>query len=129
MPSACSATLNIIPLRSAESEGEGPESAISSLQRPASCCSLGHFHPLRRDAMNWDRIAGNWKQAKGKMKEQWGKLTDDQLDQVAGKRDQLVGRIQESYGIRSEEHTSELQSRRDPVCRLLLEKKKKSATL
>src|SRR5438874_2987497 len=26
---------------------------------------------------------------------------------------------------RSEEHTSELQSRRDPVCRLLLEKKKK----
>src|SRR3954471_25099145 len=28
--------------------------------------------------------------------------------------------------IRSEEHTSELQSRRDIVCRLLLEKKKKS---
>src|SRR5206468_8360019 len=27
---------------------------------------------------------------------------------------------------RSEEHTSELQSRSDPVCRLLLEKKKKS---
>src|SRR5690349_23425925 len=30
---------------------------------------------------------------------------------------------------RSEEHTSELQSRRDLVCRLLLEKKKKTATL
>src|SRR5699024_11353820 len=30
---------------------------------------------------------------------------------------------------RSEEHTSELQSRFDLVCRLLLEKKKKSATL
>src|SRR6266403_6272249 len=29
---------------------------------------------------------------------------------------------------RSEEHTSELQSRRDLVCRLLLEKKKKSET-
>src|SRR5438105_7084688 len=29
-------------------------------------------------------------------------------------------------GIRSEEHTSELQSRVDLVCRLLLEKKKKS---
>src|SRR5690349_22474137 len=28
---------------------------------------------------------------------------------------------------RSEEHTSELQSRRDLVCRLLLEKKKKSS--
>src|SRR5690349_24129824 len=31
--------------------------------------------------------------------------------------------------LRSEEHTSELQSRRDLVCRLLLEKKKKQATL
>src|SRR5690349_15032342 len=30
-------------------------------------------------------------------------------------------------GMRSEEHTSELQSRRDLVCRLLLEKKKKTA--
>src|SRR5438874_10431755 len=30
---------------------------------------------------------------------------------------------------RSEEHTSELQSRRDLVCRLLLEKKKKSRTV
>src|SRR6266576_7362526 len=32
-------------------------------------------------------------------------------------------------GPRSEEHTSELQSRRDLVCRLLLEKKKKSHKL
>src|SRR5204863_8782408 len=32
------------------------------------------------------------------------------------------------YRDRSEEHTSELQSRRDLVCRLLLEKKKKSNT-
>src|SRR2546428_10576394 len=31
-------------------------------------------------------------------------------------------------GKRSEEHTSELQSRSDLVCRLLLEKKKKSHT-
>src|SRR2546428_4010164 len=30
--------------------------------------------------------------------------------------------------LRSEEHTSELQSRSDLVCRLLLEKKKKSCT-
>src|SRR5690349_24251611 len=30
---------------------------------------------------------------------------------------------------RSEEHTSELQSRRDLVCRLLLEKKKKSKSI
>src|SRR5438874_12705607 len=32
-----------------------------------------------------------------------------------------------SEAVRSEEHTSELQSRRDLVCRLLLEKKKKSS--
>src|SRR5437667_5508162 len=32
-----------------------------------------------------------------------------------------------SYAVRSEEHTSELQSHHDLVCRLLLEKKKKSA--
>src|SRR5207249_7567900 len=32
-------------------------------------------------------------------------------------------------GRRSEEHTSELQSRFDLVCRLLLEKKKKSKTI
>src|SRR5437773_3929412 len=31
--------------------------------------------------------------------------------------------------VRSEEHTSELQSHHDLVCRLLLEKKKKMATL
>src|SRR5690349_23079869 len=31
--------------------------------------------------------------------------------------------------VRSEEHTSELQSRRDLVCRLLLEKKKKTKQL
>src|SRR6266496_6028924 len=37
--------------------------------------------------------------------------------------DQLTPRC---LGARSEEHTSELQSRRDLVCRLLLEKKKKT---
>src|SRR2546422_7397164 len=34
----------------------------------------------------------------------------------------------EPIGMRSEEHTSELQSRLHLVCRLLLEKKKKSTT-
>src|SRR5690349_23828521 len=34
--------------------------------------------------------------------------------------------IDQLDGLRSEEHTSELQSRRDLVCRLLLEKKKKT---
>src|SRR2546427_8024820 len=32
------------------------------------------------------------------------------------------------YGVRSEEHTSELQSQSNLVCRLLLEKKKKTET-
>src|SRR5699024_11395842 len=35
---------------------------------------------------------------------------------------------QSPLGLRSEEHTSELQSRFDLVCRLLLEKKKKTIT-
>src|SRR5690349_22792250 len=34
--------------------------------------------------------------------------------------------VRDEPRVRSEEHTSELQSRRDLVCRLLLEKKKKS---
>jgi len=33
----------------------------------------------------------------------------------------------EAYDARSEEHTSELQSHHDLVCRLLLEKKKKTS--
>src|SRR3712207_7127583 len=37
-------------------------------------------------------------------------------------------RSQEAQDLRSEEHTSELQSRQYLVCRLLLEKKKKTST-
>src|SRR5690349_22312523 len=44
---------------------------------------------------------------------------------ISQRRDDLLG----DPCPRSEEHTSELQSRRDLVCRLLLEKKKKSAPL
>src|ERR1035438_10608926 len=39
-----------------------------------------------------------------------------------------LGALQFDVGFRSEEHTSELQSLRHLVCRLLLEKKKKSIT-
>src|SRR5207247_9974863 len=39
----------------------------------------------------------------------------------------LATNIDEPGRLRSEEHTSELQSRVDLVCRLLLEKKKKSS--
>src|SRR5688572_31714425 len=41
-----------------------------------------------------------------------------------GHDDQTVGEVQAA--IRSEEHTSELQSQSNLVCRLLLEKKKKT---
>src|SRR5687768_18356428 len=40
--------------------------------------------------------------------------------------DHLLGTASGSYSTRSEEHTSELQSRLHLVCRLLLEKKKKT---
>src|SRR5699024_11649161 len=40
----------------------------------------------------------------------------------------VTARIWSPTGCRSEEHTSELQSRFDLVCRLLLEKKKQTAT-
>src|SRR2546422_8262405 len=47
------------------------------------------------------------------------------IDQLSGEQACPVGREIEA---RSEEHTSELQSRLHLVCRLLLEKKKKSIT-
>src|SRR5690349_23399218 len=56
-----------------------------------------------------------------------------ELDRVVGQIVQAVtdaGQLQNTLFIytRSEEHTSELQSRRDLVCRLLLEKKKKTVS-
>src|SRR3712207_7790269 len=55
---------------------------------------------------------------------------DFQPGQVIVKLDPTVGatieKINADYGLRSEEHTSELQSRQYLVCRLLLEKKKKT---
>src|SRR5438874_5900744 len=45
--------------------------------------------------------------------------------QVEHRRDRAEDEAR-AHDARSEEHTSELQSRRDLVCRLLLEKKKKT---
>src|SRR5437868_12404346 len=50
------------------------------------------------------------------------------LPPFAPPRQQTIGGIGEQQSGRSEEHTSELQSRFDLVCRLLLEKKKKTKT-
>src|SRR5690625_6855920 len=48
------------------------------------------------------------------------------LKTARGNRKELVEQIQTAIEKRSEEHTSELQSRGHLVCRLLLEKKKKT---
>src|SRR5207247_11147401 len=50
----------------------------------------------------------------------------DQRGGGGGLDEHLVGRVVAVDNTRSEEHTSELQSRVDLVCRLLLEKKKKT---
>src|SRR5256884_5609735 len=51
------------------------------------------------------------------------------LSQERKEPDRRVGLIHASVILRSEEHTSELQSRLHLVCRLLLEKKKRSELL
>src|SRR3712207_8241543 len=48
----------------------------------------------------------------------------DDLTDAHGRQD--LTRLRRARGPRSEEHTSELQSRQYIVCRLLLEKKKKT---
>src|SRR5260370_18507942 len=54
-------------------------------------------------------------------------LVDDAADHPIDQRVQLGGRRRDVFH-RSEEHTSELQSHLNLVCRLLLEKKKKTKT-
>src|SRR3989449_6961431 len=55
---------------------------------------------------------------------------EGELEQAAGvlrtQPEHLVHRIEQLLDARSEEHTSEIQSRLHLVCRLLLEKKKKT---
>src|SRR5438067_7348755 len=55
-----------------------------------------------------------------------GGRTCDHPSGMKSESDFLVARCVTAHGMRSEEHTSELQSRFDLVCRLLLEKKKKT---
>src|SRR5947209_12832802 len=58
-----------------------------------------------------------------------GHRVDVELEGVAADRaDVLVAVAGERHQERSEEHTSELQSRQYLVCRLLLEKKKRTKT-
>src|SRR2546427_8044471 len=53
---------------------------------------------------------------------QHGAVANGQARRAAG------GRVRPAQEARSEEHTSELQSQSNLVCRLLLEKKKKTKT-
>src|SRR5260221_5615431 len=56
-------------------------------------------------------------------------LIASEIDAASGKQHHDSAITPENYTLeRSEEHTSELQSHSDLVCRLLLEKKKKSHT-
>src|SRR3712207_8075125 len=65
-----------------------------------------------------------------KVKETAEKLPDPVADVVTKVADSATSATGgSSAGRRSEEHTSELQSRQYLVCRLLLEKKKRKATL
>src|SRR5699024_12502245 len=100
--------------------------SVSSMLRPATAL---HSFPTRRSSDLWQ---GSWSslQTRGQ----------DMIDCMALlKPDAMTGHWEFTYGTervkqavdglgfpRSEEHTSELQSRFDLVCRLLLEKKKKS---
>src|SRR2546428_5881594 len=55
-----------------------------------------------------------------------GETVDEALCREVREETGLEVNIERLVGVRSEEHTSELQSRSDIVCRLLLEKKKKT---
>src|SRR5204863_2999255 len=55
-------------------------------------------------------------------------LTDHLAGATAGLNLAQLAAAEHQQDERSEEHTSELQSRRDLVCRLLLEKKKRTTT-
>src|SRR3712207_7323350 len=55
-----------------------------------------------------------------------GRDAGDVDDPLHARLDRLAHDVPCSLEVRSEEHTSELQSRQYLVCRLLLEKKKKS---
>src|SRR3712207_8675692 len=67
-------------------------------------------------------------------KQDWAMMSQEGEEMLGGKLNNEVPHIhiwqgfQGPCGLRSEEHTSELQSRQYLVCRLLLEKKKRTST-
>src|SRR3989449_6261759 len=91
-------------------------------------CIAMAFSPIGRAVA--DRIRGKSASAGGgdlrtELAEQKDAL-DQELEAVRREVAELAERMDFAERLRSEEHTSELQSRLHLVCRLLLEKKKKT---
>src|SRR3712207_7374473 len=101
------------------------------IARPPGRCSGGDRGPVAADVLGLGPL--------GQRVVQLAQLADRALrqlvEQLAPARRLVVAAGQQqlpgpglAVALRSEEHTSELQSRQYLVCRLLLEKKKKTAT-
>src|SRR5207253_5168732 len=87
------------------------------------------WNDLEERRSKWLNIVGRFKpglthpQGQAAIDALWRSIRAEELKQI--------GRTSQRFrdAFRSEEHTSELQSRGHLVCRLLLEKKKKKATI
>src|SRR3712207_7101578 len=77
---------------------------------------LDHAHQVQKQALPSCAVRSEDSESS------WGQGSDEQGAQAWGAPGVLVTFLD----LRSEEHTSELQSRQYLVCRLLLEKKKKT---
>src|SRR5207249_12103799 len=101
----------------------------SALDHPVT-----HSFPTRRSSDLCGSVYTRQKRRFSTVCKSWHKAPTAQTIKLNGKPLRMLSRasafssgtILDSLTGRSEEHTSELQSRFDLVCRLLLEKKKKS---
>src|SRR2546430_14734973 len=108
----------------------------NSIVRATSLLAAGIFigvmiglaiSPARRSASTVVQASDGNSAGTTKMKPKSGSRLESEMEHpniLLG--DIMTVPFQELYGVRSEEHTSELQSQSNLVCRLLLEKKKKS---
>src|SRR5690554_7544094 len=85
---------------------------------------------VERDSELWNQVLPQLKEAHGKVLDILSEMQDFILIQLNPTKGNYVNGFGSAYivdeNMRSEEHTSELQSRPHLVCRLLLEKKKKT---
>src|SRR5205814_8835753 len=86
-----------------------------------------HSFPTRRSSdLDTARLPRARRHRAKDIKDRGGAVRLHVLDDQRGAELRGPGRIASILYVRSEEHTSELQSLRHLVCRLLLEKKKKT---